>query len=59
MMIDGARCSVNNISNTELECVTGSHAGSVHAKVEVEVDGNGIAEEVSNVCRHNRMEETK
>ena len=35
------------VTDTELECVTGPHAGSVVADVEVEVSGNGIAQEVS------------
>ena len=34
-------------TDTELECITGPHAGSVVADVKVEVSGNGIAEEVS------------
>ena len=46
MMIDGATCTVTAVTNTELECETGPHYGSVRAKVEVEVAGNGIAEEV-------------
>ena len=56
MMIDGASCNVNSVSNSELECETGPHAGSMNAKVEVEVGGNGIAEEVSNVLKQNRTE---
>ena len=46
VMIDGAECNVINVTSTELECETSSHYGSVDAKVEVEVSGNGIAEEV-------------
>ena len=45
--IDGSSCSVTTVTNTELECVTGPHAGSGVTRVEVEVSGNGIAEEVS------------
>ena len=44
--IDGADCAVTSASNTELECVTGPHMGSAVTVVEVEVAGNGIAEEV-------------
>ena len=44
--IGGADCAVTSASNTELECVTGPHMGSAVTVVEVEVAGNGIAEEV-------------
>ena len=46
MTIGGADCAVTSASNTELECVTGPHMGSAVTVVEVEVAGNGIAEEV-------------
>ena len=46
MTIGGAYCVVTSASNTELECVTGPHMGSAVTVVEVEVAGNGIAEEV-------------
>lgn len=49
VMIDGVVCTVNAVINTELECETGQHTGSVRAMVEVEVSGNGIAQEVSSV----------
>ena len=45
--IGGADCAVISASNTELECVTGPHMGSAVTVVEVEVAGNGIAEEVN------------
>ena len=47
MRIGGTACSVTSASNTELECVTRPHMGSVDTVVEVEVSGNGIAEEVN------------
>ena len=45
--IAGSSCTVSTATDTELECVTGPHAGSVVADVKVEVSGNGIAQEVS------------
>ena len=45
-MIDGSTCTVSSVGNTQIECVTGPHMGSYSAKVEVEVGGNGIAQEV-------------
>ena len=53
--IDGATCTVTSANNTQLECVTGPHMGSVDTKVEVEVSGNGIAEEVSSVYRSRKL----
>ena len=47
VMIDGAACSVTMVTDSELECETGPHSGSINAKVEVEVAGNGIAQEVT------------
>ena len=44
--IDGTACVVSSVTDTEIECVTGPHKGSVTTKVEVQVSGNGIAEEV-------------
>lgn len=44
--IDGAVCVVSNVIDTEIECDTGSHLGSANSKVEVQVSGNGIAQEV-------------
>ena len=52
MTIGGADCAVTTASNTELECVTGPHMGSAVTVVEVEVAGNGIAEEVDNFVLH-------
>ena len=46
VMIDGSTCTVSSVGNTQIECVTGPHIGSYSAKVEVEVGGNGIAQEV-------------
>ena len=46
MMIDGSTCTVSSVGNTQIECETGPHLGSYSAKVEVEVGGNGIAQEV-------------
>ena len=45
-MIDGSTCTVSSVGNTQIECETGPHLGSYSAKVEVEVGGNGIAQEV-------------
>ncbi|KAH3704519.1 hypothetical protein DPMN_079575 [Dreissena polymorpha] len=47
VMIDGAECIVGGVINSMIECVTGPHAGSVVAMVEVQISGNGIAQEVS------------
>lgn len=44
--IDGTACVVSNVIDTEIECDTGPHLGSADAKVEVQVSGNGIAQEV-------------
>ena len=55
MRIGGAACSVTSASNTELECVTGPHMGSTDTVVEVEVSGNGIAEEVNIVQDFNTL----
>ena len=46
MMINGTACTVTTVADSELECETGPHFGSVRAQVEVEVAGNGIAQEV-------------
>ena len=53
MTIGDADCAVTSASNTELECVTGPHMGSAVTVVEVEVAGNGIAEEVD-IFSHTR-----
>ncbi|KAL4228553.1 Fibrocystin-L [Mactra antiquata] len=45
--IDDAECIVNTVSDTEIVCVTGEHPGSVDKNVEVQVAGNGIAQEAS------------
>lgn len=45
-MIDDVECVASSVTNTEIVCVTGPHMGSIDAKVEVQVSGNGIAEEV-------------
>ncbi|KAL4228989.1 Fibrocystin-L [Mactra antiquata] len=45
--IDGSECTVNTVTDTEIVCTTGSHLGSTVAKVEVQISGNGIAEEAS------------
>jgi hypothetical protein len=37
---------VSSVVDTEIECVTGPHRGSINTKVDVEVSGNGIAGEV-------------
>ncbi|XP_053372863.1 fibrocystin-L-like [Mercenaria mercenaria] len=47
VMIDDVECVVSTATETEVVCVTGPHLGSVDTKVEVQVSGNGIANEVS------------
>ena len=47
VVINGTACNVTTVTDSELECETGSHSGSVRAQVEVQVAGNGIAQEVS------------
>ncbi|XP_060603397.1 fibrocystin-L-like isoform X3 [Ruditapes philippinarum] len=46
--IDGTVCVVSSVVDTEIECVTGPHRGSINTKVDVEVSGNGIAGERQN-----------
>ncbi|XP_052286416.1 fibrocystin-L-like [Dreissena polymorpha] len=45
--IDGAACTPTSVSDTQIQCQTGAHSGSVDSKVEVQISGNGIAEESS------------
>ncbi|XP_045210443.2 fibrocystin-L-like isoform X2 [Mercenaria mercenaria] len=45
VMIDDVECDVSTVTDTEIVCVTGPHLGSVDAKVEVQISGNGIAKE--------------
>lgn len=47
VMIDDVECVVSTVSNTEVVCDTGPHMGSIDATVEVQISGNGIAQEVS------------
>ena len=44
--IDGVTCVTQTAIDTKVVCVTGPHAGSIDTDVEVEVSGNGIAQEV-------------
>jgi len=54
--IDGAICVVTSVIDTAIECDTGSHAGSVDdATVEVQINGNGIAEEVGDELKDLRF----
>lgn len=46
VIIDNSECVVSTVTDVQLVCVTGPHMGSVEAKVEVQVSGNGIAGEV-------------
>ncbi|XP_052805044.1 fibrocystin-L-like isoform X2 [Mya arenaria] len=47
VIIDGAECEVTAVVDNAIECDTGSHSGSVDASVEVQVSGNGIAQETA------------
>ena len=47
VMLDDVACVASSVDDTEVVCVTGPHMGSVDTKVEVQISGNGIAEEVS------------
>ena len=44
--IAGEDCSIDSITNTEIVCETSPRSPSTKAKVEVDVDGNGIAKQV-------------
>jgi hypothetical protein len=48
-MIDDIECVASSVIATQIVCTTGPHAGSVDTKVEVQVSGNGVAEEVKNL----------
>lgn len=43
--IDGTSCVATSVTDSEIQCVTGAHAGSVVASIEVQIAGNGIAQE--------------
>jgi hypothetical protein len=44
--IAGTTCTVSSISNTEIVCVTGQHTPSQKTSVTVEINGNGVADQV-------------
>lgn len=55
VMIDGSTCTIDTVTDTQIECTTGSHLGSVEAKVEVQISGKGIAEEVCDGMKYYNM----
>ncbi|XP_053372850.1 fibrocystin-L-like [Mercenaria mercenaria] len=45
--IDGTNCTITNVTETNIECLTGLHYRSVQAKIVVHVAGYGIAKEIA------------
>ena len=54
-MINGVECVAASVTSTQIVCTTGPHQGSIDAKVEVQVSGNGIANEVCLLLKLNNV----
>jgi hypothetical protein len=46
VMINAVECVATSVTSTQIVCTTGPHPGSIDTKVEVQISGNGIADEV-------------
>ncbi|XP_060573258.1 fibrocystin-L-like isoform X2 [Ruditapes philippinarum] len=47
VMINAVECVATSVTSTQIVCTTGPHPGSIDTKIEVQISGNGIADEAT------------